>query len=265
MSDLFDLTGEMGLITGAGGQLGYEHAFALLEKNASVVLCDVSLEGLKQNQSRLISFFPNGSISHKILDVTNEENIKLVQNEFPAITILINNAAINPKISKLASNAFESYDLEKWNSEILVGLTGAFLMSKYFGSKMAENGKGSIINIGSDLSVISPDQRIYQNIGSKQMTFKPVAYSVVKHGIVGLTKYLSTYWAESGVRVNTLSPGGIDFDLPTEFKTKVSNLIPMNRLARPDEYRGAIQFLASEASSYMTGQNLVIDGGRTVW
>ena len=113
MSDLFDLTGEMGLITGAGGQLGYEHAFALLEKNASVVLCDVSLEGLKQNQSRLISFFPNGSISHKILDVTNEENIKLVQNEFPAITILINNAAINPKISKLASNAFESYDLEK--------------------------------------------------------------------------------------------------------------------------------------------------------
>jgi NAD(P)-dependent dehydrogenase (short-subunit alcohol dehydrogenase family) len=158
--------------------------------------------------------------------------------------------------------------LDQWNLEILVGLTGAFLASQIFGTLMAErNSGGVILNIASDLSVISPDQRLYQKeeLTADLQPVKPVTYSVIKTGLIGLTRYLSTYWANKNIRCNALSPGGIFNNQDEAFVKKIENLIPLKRMAKKDEYRGAIQFLCSDASSYMTGQNLIIDGGRSVW
>jgi NAD(P)-dependent dehydrogenase (short-subunit alcohol dehydrogenase family) len=153
-----------------------------------------------------------------------------------------------------------------WNADIAVGLTGAFLCSRIFGQEMAKRSSGVIVNISSDLGVIAPDQRLYRKEGlpDDQQPVKPVTYSVVKTGLIGLTRYLSTYWADKHVRVNAISPGGIFAGQPEEFTRKLHELIPMKRMAREDEYEGAILFLCSDASSYMTGQNLVVDGGRTV-
>ena len=161
----------------------------------------------------------------------------------------------------------ENFPLEIWNNDLAVSLTGAFLCSQIIGTEMAKAGKGVILNIASDLGVVAPDQRIYRrdNLPEDMQNVKPVTYSVVKFGIIGLTKYLATYWAENGVRVNSLSPGGVYSNQPEEFVQKLTNLIPMKRMAGIDEYKGAIVFLCSDASSYMTGANLIIDGGRTCW
>jgi NAD(P)-dependent dehydrogenase (short-subunit alcohol dehydrogenase family) len=141
------------------------------------------------------------------------------------------------------------------------------LVSRVFGGKMAERGSGVILNIASDLSVISPDQRLYMKKGLEQheQPVKPISYSVIKTGLVGLTRYLATYWAESGVRVNALSPGGVFDGQSSSFVDELSQRIPMARMACPSEYRGCVQFLCSDASSYITGQNIVADGGRSVW
>ena len=148
-----------------------------------------------------------------------------------------------------------------------MGLTGAFLCSQVIGSEMARRKKGVILNVASDLAVIAPDQRLYRQDGLRedQQPVKPVTYSVVKTALVGLTRYLATYWADSGVRVNAISPGGVYNGQSDEFVTRLSALIPLSRMARVDEYKGAIVFLCSDASSYMTGFNLVIDGGRSSW
>ena len=147
-----------------------------------------------------------------------------------------------------------------------MGLTGAMLCSKIFGFEMAKNRKGVILNISSDLGIIAPDQRIYRKKGlpENEQPVKPITYSVIKHGLIGLTKYLATYWADKGVRCNALGPGGIYNNQPNEFVNKISNLIPIGRMADSDEYRSAIVFMVSDASSYMNGTNLVIDGGRTI-
>jgi NAD(P)-dependent dehydrogenase (short-subunit alcohol dehydrogenase family) len=154
-----------------------------------------------------------------------------------------------------------------WERDIAVGLTGAFLCCKVFGSEMAKNLHGVILNIASDLSVISPDQRLYRRAGfpDEQQPVKPVTYSVVKTGLIGLTRYLATYWADQGVRVNALSPGGVFTGQPAEFVQRLSERIPLGRMAAEDEYEGAVIFLCSDASSYLTGANLVIDGGRSCW
>jgi NAD(P)-dependent dehydrogenase (short-subunit alcohol dehydrogenase family) len=178
---------------------------------------------------------------------------------------------MNPKYSQVSTSGIKSrvehFDLEDWENQIRVGLTGAFICSKVFGSGMAKSGGGVIVNIASDLSVIAPDQRLYEKVGisSNEQPVKPVTYSVIKSGLIGLTKYLATYWHNSGVRVNALSPGGVFENQDVEFVAKLSELIPLGRMANIDEYRSAIQFLCSDASSYMTGQNLVIDGGRSIW
>ena len=187
------------------------------------------------------------------------------------ISILINNAAINPKYdtgdSKPSFSRVENFDLKDWEFQLGVGLTGAFICSKIFGTLMAKNGYGIILNIASDLSVISPDHRLYEieGIEKEHQPVKPVTYSVIKSGLIGLTQYLSTYWRADGVRVNALSPGGVYENQGDEFVERISKLIPLGRMAHTSEYHSAIQFLCSEASSYMTGQNLVIDGGRTIW
>jgi NAD(P)-dependent dehydrogenase (short-subunit alcohol dehydrogenase family) len=158
--------------------------------------------------------------------------------------------------------------MEQWQLDLNVGLGGAFNCSKVFGYQMALSGSGGIIvNVASDLGVIAPDQRLYRIDGVENhlQPVKPVTYSVVKHGLIGLTKYIATYWSDQGVRCNSISPGGVYVDQDEQFVIKLSKLIPMGRMARQDEYRGAIIFLCSEASSYLNGANLVVDGGRTAW
>ncbi len=209
------------------------------------------------------------------MDVTSAESIRNVQfrlvNDLGGVHVLINNAAIDPKVkpgeSVAGSSRLESMSLEQWNSQIAVGLTGAFLCSQVFGTWMAAHEGGTILNIASDLSVIAPDQRLYRKEGllPEEQPVKPVTYSVIKTGLIGLTRYLATYWAEKRVRVNALSPGGIYAGQPAEFVSRLSALIPMGRMAGEDEYVAAVQFLCSDASTYMTGQNIVMDGGRSAW
>ncbi len=159
------------------------------------------------------------------------------------------------------------FQKKQWDKELEVGLTGAFLCSQVFGQEMAKLKKGVILNVASDLSVIAPDQRIYKknNNSPLEQFYKPATYSAIKTGLVGLTKYIATYWSEEGIRCNAISPGGVFNNQDREFISKVEQLIPMGRMARKEEYRSAIQFLCSDASSYMTGFNMVIDGGRHIW
>ena len=161
----------------------------------------------------------------------------------------------------------ENFSVVQWNLELAVGLTGAMLCGKIFGSEMAKRSKGVILNISSDLGIIAPDQRLYENklLPDDQQFVKPVTYSVIKHGLIGLTKYLATYWADKGVRCNALCPGGIFTDQPEEFVQRLTDLIPLGRMATENEYRGAIQFLCSDASAYLNGAVIPMDGGRSIW
>lgn len=272
----FDLTRNTALITGAAGLLGSEHASALLECGASVVLTDINMDKLLIAKNKLSKYFEPKKIVLKEMNVTDPSSIdltveELMQNNI-GINILINNAAINPKVenntARCESSRLENFSLKQWNLEVSVGLTGAFLCSQKFGSVMASSQKGGVIvNIASDLSVFSPDQRLYRKTGVAEnlQPVKPVTYSVIKHGLVGLTRYLSTYWADKGVRCNALSPGGVFNGQSDEFVRELSSRIPLGRMAAKNEYRSAIQFLCSDASSYMNGQNIVIDGGRSSW
>lgn len=271
----FDLSGKSALITGGAGLLGKEHALALLEVGANVVLWDVDKENLMRVTNELSKDFSEQSVTMSVVDISKEEEVDNAYKELDrqgiAISILINNAAINPKytsgINGTVFSRVENLTVDDWNYQVSVGLTGAFICSKYFGSKMAASNSGIILNISSDLSIISPDQRIYKvsGIDENSQLVKPITYSVIKSGLVGMTKYLATYWSANGVRVNALSPGGVYEEQNSDFVKKISELIPLGRMAKSNEYRSAVQFLCSDASSYMTGQNIVIDGGRSVW
>ena len=272
----FDLEGKTALITGGAGLLGVEHAQALLDCGATVVLTDVSQACLISSSELLSRDSEINRIMTFTMDVSNLEAIQAVAEELVAtgkrIDILINNAAIDPKVKVeqgvLETSRLENFSLDQWNLQIAVGLTGAFLCSQVFGSGMSRDGMGGVIlNIASDLSVFSPDQRLYRKDGVSEamQPVKPVTYSVIKAGLVGLTRYLATYWVEQGVRANALSPGGIFDSQGDDFVQQISSLIPLGRMANRDEYRAAVQFLCSDASAYMNGQNIVMDGGRSVW
>lgn len=207
-------------------------------------------------------------------DITNESSLKDVRNQvirrFGRIDILINNAANNPKVEDSKGETWsrlENFPLEAWDADIRVGLTGAFLCSRVFGTEMANRKSGVIVNVASDLAVIAPDQRLYRvdGLSEDKQPVKPVTYSVVKTGLLGLTRYLATYWSDANIRVNAISPGGVFNHQAEVFLDRLEQLIPMGRMADRKEYQGAILFLCSDASSYMTGANLVIDGGRTCW
>jgi len=272
----FDLTGRTALITGAAGLMGVEHARALLESGATVVLTDLTDAALARAVADLSDAAPPERIVACAMDVTSADGIAAVAAQMRAegrrVDILVNNAAIDPKVSGdrgvVETSRFESFPLGQWNLQIAVGLTGAFLCSQVFGSAMAADGRGGVIlNIASDLSVFSPDQRLYRkpDLPEALQPVKPVTYSVIKTGLIGLTRYLSTYWADRGVRANALSPGGIYTGQADEFVQRLTHLIPMGRMATRDEYHAVVQFLCSDASAYLNGQNIVMDGGRSVW
>ena len=276
MNSKFDLSGKTALITGAAGLLGAEHSAALLECGADIILTDINSNSLTVVKKSLLESFKNNRIEAFVMDVSNLESIKEVFSNLNRlglrIDILINNAAIDPKVKDdtdlIELTRFENFSLDQWNHQIAVGLTGAFLCSQVFGTAMAQDQKGGVIlNISSDLSVIAPDQRLYRKskLNDEFQPVKPITYSVIKSGLVGLTRYLSTYWVDREVRCNSLSPGGVFNGQSDEFVKRLSSLIPMGRMAKHDEYQAAIQFLCSDASSYMNGQNIVIDGGRSVW
>jgi NAD(P)-dependent dehydrogenase (short-subunit alcohol dehydrogenase family) len=272
----FNLTGKTALITGSAGLLGIEHAAALLESGADVVLTDISQSALSSARDTLALNFDPAKITLKVMDVSQLEAIRTIADQLSIdnihIDILVNNAAIDPKVKGdqgvLETSRLENFPLDQWNLQLAVGLTGAFLCSQVFGTAMVKAGNGGVIlNIASDLSVFSPDQRLYRKDGvsDDMQPVKPVTYSVIKAGLVGLTRYLATYWAEQGVRCNALSPGGVYNGQGEAFVQRLSSLIPLGRMANKDEYRAAVQFLCSDASAYMNGQNIVMDGGRSTW
>ena len=270
---LFDLTGRVAVITGGSGTLGLKHAEVIAAAGGTPVLVDLEAAQPEVHAERITEQYGVKAMGCSV-DITSSEQVKAllgaVLKQFGAVDILINNAANNPKVGAGAGPAWsrlENLPLDVWEADIAVGLTGAFLCSQVIGSEMARRNRGVILNIASDLSVIAPDQRLYmqEGLSRDQQPAKPVTYSVVKTGLVGLTRYLATYWADRGVRVNAISPGGVYIDQPDDFVSRLSALVPMSRMARVDEYQGAILFLCSDASSYMTGANVVVDGGRSCW
>lgn len=271
--DQYLLNGKVAIITGGAGLLGCQHAEAIAEARGIPVLWDIEAEGV-QLLGQKISIQYDINCRGMIVDITEPENVQAALDEvmklYSRVDILINNAANNPKVGPCRYQALtrlEHFPIENWQKDISVGLTGAFLCSRTIGVHMAKNNGGVILNIASDLGIIGPDHRIYrkEGLGNDEQPVKPVTYSVIKHAIIGLTKYLATYWADKNIRVNSISPGGIYTDQPEDFVKKLTNLIPMGRMARVDEYKAAVLFLVSDASTYMTGANLVIDGGRTCW
>lgn len=272
--DKFNLSGEIIVITGGAGLLGATYTKALLEAGAIVILFDINENALQTIKQRYETNYQNKIYIYKV-DITKEDEIIKVKNtiqqtlgQFP--TILINNAAIDPKFekdSKINKSRLENFELSQWNLELSVGLTGAMLCTKIFGKEMASHNKGVILNIASDLGIIAPDQRLYKQDGlqEEEQNVKPVTYSVIKHALIGLTKYTATYWAHKGVRCNAFAPGGVFNNHPQSFLNKIEPLIPMGRMANLDEYEATILYLCSSASSYMNGATLNMDGGRSVW
>lgn len=268
----FDLTDRVVVITGGAGLLGPQHGEAVARFGGIPVLADLREEEARERAEELSSRWQVPAIGVGA-DVTSpREVVRLrdrVLERFGRVDVLINNAANNPKAEERFQelSRLESFSVERWNADLAVGLTGAFLCAQVLGIEMARRGRGVILNIASDLAVIAPDQRIYrrEGVAEELQPVKPVSYSVVKSGLLGLTRYLATYWADCGIRVNALSPGGMQTTQDPGFLAQLEQRIPLARMAEMNEYQGAVVFLCSDASSYMTGANLVVDGGRTCW
>ena len=264
----FSLKGKIAIVTGALGLIGQKHCFALNEAGAHVIVADLD----RQKCVAFAEYQLESSMGH-FIDVCNKESItRLLQDvltRYGKVDILVNNAAVNdmfedPKAASEQSK-FENYPVDLWQRSLDVNLTGVFLCSQVIGSQMVKQSNGSIINIASTYGIDAPNQDLYKDTDGSQTFYKPPAYPVTKAGVIMLSKYLAAYWGKYGIRVNTLSPGGVQNGQPDFFIESYSKKTPLGRMAEPDDYQGALIFLASDASAYMTGANLVVDGGWTCW
>ena len=271
LPEMFDLTGRVAVVTGGAGLLGRQFCRTLAEAGAQVVVVDIDVQAaasladeLKEAGYEALSVGTDISSLESVAAMT-----KKTLEKFQRLDILVNSAALDPKfdqdnIDQQGANAFENFPLDAWNQAIEVNLTGMFLCSQAVSRPMLAQGKGVIINICSTYGLVGPDQRIYEREGQPP-SFKPVTYTVTKAGVLGLTKYLATYYAGKDIRVNALTPGGVFVDHDDTFVKAYSARTVIGRMAERTEMNGALLFLASDASSYMTGSNLVVDGGWTAW
>jgi len=270
-NDLFSVEDKIVIITGGLGQLGRQFSLALVDRRAKVAIFDIQV-----SEQKVAERFGERHIEDNLLflpvDITRRDSIEAglgqVNARWGVPHALINNAALDspPNAPAEETGPFETYPESSWDKVMEVNVKGIFLCCQVVGRQMAEAGRGSIINICSTYGIVSPDQRIYEyrRAGGSPF-FKPVAYSASKSALLNLTRYLATYWAGRNVRVNTLTFGGVFNNQDEEFLKGYCARVPLGRMAREDEYNGAIIFLVSDASSYMTGSNLIIDGGWTAW
>lgn len=275
MDNLLTLKDKVIVVTGAAGLLGFEYCKAIIIAKGTPILIDTNEKLLNAKVAELKNEFPKCKFDSYIVDITNEKNVKRnsdqIISKYGKIDGLINNAANNPKIEdndKINFSRLENFNLDVWHNDLNIGLLGSFLCVKYYGFEISKNPKGgSIINVSSDLGVIAPNQNLYkiEGVSEDLQSVKPVTYSVIKHGINGLTKYVSTYWADKNVRCNSICPGGVFNNQPKDFLEKVSKLIPLGRMAKKEELNGIIIYLLSDASTYVNGSIINIDGGRTSW
>lgn len=262
----FDLTDEVIVLTGGAGILGVRFAWALAEHGARIALLDRDFVGAAAVAEEINAAL-GASIHPYEADVSQHEVLieleRQITQELGNVTVLVNNAAAK---SPNFFAPFETFPLEDWEEVMRVNATGVMLACQVFGSAMAQRGHGSIINILSIYGVVAPDQRIYEgsSYGGHAIN-TPAVYSASKAAVWGLTKYLASYWGQRGVRVNAISPGGVVSGQNDAFVQRYSARVPMGRMAERDEICGALVFLACHASSYVTGQNIVVDGGLTVW
>lgn len=265
---LFSLDGKVAVVTGSLGLLGQQHCQALAAAGATVVVTDLDAAQCRNFAGTLsgTAFGAGADITQKAALIELRE---IILEKFGRIDVLVNNAAINEQFENpqmaAEQSKFENFPLEIWQKSIDVNVTGLFLTSQVLGSVMAEAGRGSIINIASTYGLVGPNQSIYRQENGEQPFFKSPAYPTTKGAVINFSRFLAAYWGEKGVRVNTLSPGGVQNGQDPYFIQNYAQLTPLGRMAQPTDYHGAILFLASDASGYMTGANLVVDGGWTAW
>lgn len=267
-ADRRSLAGKIALVTGAGGLLGRYHCRALAEAGATVVASDLSRESCAAVAAEL------GEPAFPIVaDVSDPGSIRAladtVLGRYGRVDVLVNNAAINDKVEDpsrdLGASRFENYPLALWQRSLDVNLTGSFLCCQAIGGEMAKARRGSIVNLASTYALVAPDQSLYRDAEGCQQFYKSPVYPATKAALLALTRYLAAYWGASGVRVNALSPGGVENGQAGEFIAEYARRTPLGRMAMPDDFMGALVFLASDASSYVNGANLVVDGGYTIW
>ena len=274
LDKIFSLNNKVIIITGAEGLLGRMHVEAVAAYGGIPVLLDLKLPELNKLKAEIDAKYNISSVAYEV-DITDEKqvekNAKDIFVKYGRIDGLVNNAANNPKVESNSNENFsrlENFPLDTWSQDLSVGLTGSFLCAKHYGYYISQNTfGGSIINVSSDLGLIAPDQRLYAKPDLKEMDqpVKPVSYSVIKTGLIGLTRYLATYWSEKNVRCNALCPGGVENGQSEDFLNSVSSRIPMGRLAKPHEYQGTLIWMLSDASSYLNGAIIAVDGGRSSW
>lgn len=255
---------KFGLVTGAGGFLGLEHCKSILDINFGLVMVDINQKKLNKSYEFLKKKYPNSIILKFLIDITLESQVSKL-NDFlnkkkVFVRTLINNACIDPKPKKVSNR--RNLILKSWDKELDVGLKGSYMLIEYFSKNMKKYKDGCIINIASDLSVIAPNQSIYKS--SFKNFKKPVTYSVIKHGLIGMTKYYASILGEYKITCNAISPVGVFNNQNKKFINELIKLIPMKRMAKTTDIKNSIDFLISEKQQLITGQNIIIDGGRTI-
>ncbi len=265
------LGGKVAIVTGAAGLLGREHCVAFARAGASVVVADLEAAAPERVAATLAAEYGVRALGVAV-DITDPGSVtalhERVRHELGEVDVLVNNAAIDDKFTTtdaLEQSRFENYALERFRRSLDVNVTGTFICCQCIGARMAERGRGSIINVASTYGVVAPNQSLYLRPDGTQAFFKSAAYPTTKSAVLGLTRFLAAYFGPRGVRVNALSPGGVEAGQDAWFQAEYARRTPLGRMAERTDYHGAVVYLASDASAYMTGANLVVDGGFTIW